>query len=454
MVAILPLSLFPSRQSASVLGGKLSRHYTPRTVESVLMNRKDEPQTLLEWLGFTKNPDFSRAKSLGSFIGNVIILFGLFLLATTLIALYEFLRAGLRLGPYAADVDGSAIRNTGLVLAALFGAPFIVWRAIVASKQVKIADESLFNDKINAAARDLSARKEVTRVVQQDGKEVVLNEWEDDLVSRAAAIDRLEGLAQERTGASPRVDRLLATYVRGNFPRLTLDHTEPPFTRKTPRMDLQKAIDTIGRIHKKAVEVDKSNWRLDLKGCDFDGVSFQGGSFWAADMSDSRFEGSIFREANLEGCLFVGSLLNFSDFFFANLTGAKLDNATINRSGGVFNSFGNTKIRGVSFIGADISGVSHLGRKEEVSETFGTKDTKVSDEVRHRMLDHELHARAHTAQAVKDRQELSEDEKKVVDALENTGFQNWSPYDSADLATGLILSKLYEKLDMKKWPYW
>ncbi len=417
------------------------------------MNKNDEPQNLIDWLGLQRTPDFSNARTLGHLLGNILMLLAVVLLFAAAIALVDFLRAGLRIGPYANDVDGSAIRNTGLVLAALLGAPFIVWRSVVASKQAQIADEALFNDKINAAARDLSARKEVTRVVQHEEKEVVLMELEDDLVSRAAAIDRLEGLAHERKDAAPRVDRLLATYVRGNFPRLTLDHTEPPFYRKTPRMDLQKAIDTIGRVHKHAIEVDKSSWRLDLKGCDFDGVNFLGGFFWAADLSDSRFEGSDFRDANLEGCLFNSSLLNFAEFFKADLTGAKFINATINRSR-AWSSFGNSIIRGTNFMAADISGVKHLGTKEAVSATFGTKDTKVSAEISHRMLDHASHDKAHLLRVVKGDEDISEDDKRLIEELEKTGFQNWSPYDASDLATGTLLSKFYEELGMKKWPYY
>lgn len=219
-------------------------------------------------------------------------------------------------------------------------------------------------------------------------------------------------------------------------------------------MDLQKAIDTIGRVHKHAIEVDKSSWRLDLKGCDFDGVSFHSGFFWAADLSDSRFEGSNFREAILESCLLRGSLLNFADFFRTNLTGAKLDPVRFNHSSGSGGGFTSANLRGATFIAADISGVSYLGRTEATSETFGTKDTKVSAETRDRMLDHASHDNAHLLRAVKGDEDLSEADKRLVEELEKTGFQNWSPYDSSDMATGHLLSELYEELGMKKWPYW
>lgn len=431
-----------------------NRHDYLTNIESIDMSNESVPPRILEWLGFKRKPDFSKARTLGSFLGFFLSLVVVALLFAAIVTLSDFVRAGLRLGPYISDVDGSAIRNTGLVLAALLGAPFVVWRSVVAAKQARIADEALFNDKINAAAQDLAARKEVTQILEQEGIKSVLNEVEDDLVRRAAAIDRLEGLATEREGAAPRVVRLLATYVRGNFPCMNLGHTEPPFTRKTPRMDLQKAIDTIGRVHRHASEIDKSHWRLDLKGCDFDGVNFQGGFFWAADFSDCRLEACNLREANFEGCLFRGSLLNFSDFWRVNFTGAKLDRAILNRSGGILGSIGSGKLRGATFIAADITAVDLLGKPMSISETFGTKDTKVSGNVHVRMPAQTLHESAHLARDVRGDVEISEEERQQIADLEATGFQNWSPYNSGDLATGHLLEALYDKLGMRKWPYW
>ena len=371
----------------------------------------------------------------------------------TLITLSDFVQALLRIGPYGLDVDGSSIRNIGLVLVALLGAPFVVWRSIVAARQVEIADESLFNDKVNAAATDLAAQKNVTEIIVNEAEKSVLQTVEDDLVRRAAAIDRLEGLAFEREEVAPRIVRLLATYVRGNFSCANLAHTVPPFSRKVPRMDLQKAIDTIGRIHKLAVEIDKTHWRIDLKGCDLDGVSFQSGYFRAADVSGSRLEACILREANFEGCLLVGSLLNFADFFRADLTGAKLNNAIINLSSGWAGTLGTANLYGATFIAADLSGVSHLGTAKKLSKTFGTKDTKLSSNLHYKKTSVNSYEMAHLNRSLKDKVELTAEEKEQIKELEKTGFQNWSPYDSGDMANGQILSELYDKLGLNKWPY-
>lgn len=423
-----------------------------------MSKNNNDQHGLIEWLGFTRKLDFSRARPLGSFIGASLFLFAIILLFTTIIALFNVFSAGLHLGAYAGDVDGSAIRNTGLVLAALLSAPFVVWRSVVAAKLAHIADEALFNDKINSAAKDLTARKEVTRVVTQDGKEVVLKEWNDDLVTRAAAMDRLEGLADERKEAAPRIVRLLAAYVRGHFPRKNLDITEPPFTSKSPRMDMQKAIDTIGRVHKHAVEVDTSRWRIDLKGCDFDGVSFQGGFFWAADFSNCRFELSSLNDANFDGCLFQGSLLNFADFRRSNLTGVRFDRAILNRPvpvvGGFVSSINLGELRGTTFIAADISALSYLGEPDIISKTFATKDTIISENLRDKMLDENQHALAGTVRYLRRNKNLTNQDRENIQRLEGTGFQHWSHNDSTDMATGHLLERFYEELGMKKWPYY
>ncbi|WP_172295895.1 hypothetical protein [Pseudoruegeria sp. HB172150] len=145
----------------------------------------------------------------------VAALVALALIVAAVLTLFQFMKATLQLPPYDSDKEAASVSNIGLVLAALLGAPFVVWRSWIAAKQANIAEESLFNDKINAASEDLASRRQVTRVVQSDdGSEAVLTEWEDDLVKRAASIDRLEGLAEERPDSTARIARMLSVYVR------------------------------------------------------------------------------------------------------------------------------------------------------------------------------------------------------------------------------------------------
>lgn len=417
-------------------------------------NKKIGP---LEWLGFKRKLDFSQARWLGSMIGAILMLILLVLIFTATMTLFAFLQAGLRLGPYANDNDGSAIRNVGLVLAALLGAPFVIWRAVVAAKQVAIADDSSFNDKIDTAVIALTSRRETTRIHEQNNLDVIITEWEDDLVARSAAIDRLESLVVEQNAIAPRVVKMLATYIRGNFSCSDLTPSDDLKIRNLPRMDLQHAIDAIGRIYKIAAKVDSSKWRLELTGCNFDGVNFSNGYFRATNFERCRFEAAIFDGGNFEGCLFYNSLLNYSDFRGSNFRGARLDHITLNKPtpvpGGFVSSINFAEFEGATFIASDISALDHIGSPLEISKTFATKDTVISRSLQAHMLPPNEHSRAHLCRQIKDAEKLNDADKERIRALESTGYQHWTPYEHTDMATGYLLKRFFQEMDMDDWPF-
>ena len=412
---------------------------------------------LVEWLGFREKLSYSSTKWLGHLLGVALVVLTFLVVCAAAIMLGHFFMALFAQGPYSDDKAAEGIRNVGLVLAALFGAPFLVWRSIVLAQQAQTGAEALFNDKVNAATQELASRREVTRMILREDEEVILRELEDDLVSRVAAIDRLEGLVSERPDAAPRIVRLLAIYVRGNFPCQNRDPTENIKFRKTPRMDLQKAVDAIGRILATASEIDGSNWRLDLTGCDFDGVNFSSGYFRAVDFTQSRFEASIFNNGVFEGSLFYASLLNHGSFRKTNLKGARFDYITLNRPepvpGGFVESINMGDITGATFIGADTSAIDYLGEANEIAKTFGTKDTKLSDNVRNRKLPDEQFRAAISLRQRSATAELTDQEQELVEKLEESGFQNWSPHESSDMITGHLVAKFFEDLGMTSWPH-
>jgi hypothetical protein len=86
-------------------------------------NMHEVPKGWVEWFGYSRKPDLSKARILGTFFGT---LFAIIVVGALTLTIIEFFRAALRLGNYSKDIDGSSIRNTGLVLAALLGAPFEV----------------------------------------------------------------------------------------------------------------------------------------------------------------------------------------------------------------------------------------------------------------------------------------------------------------------------------------
>lgn len=414
---------------------------------------RNSKSSLLTWLGFHQVANFNKSKLLGGFFGTLIVLFCFIFLLSVFLSLKDFIWAALKMSPYNTSYDGSALRNTGLVVVALLGAPFLIWRTVIAAKQNEIAEETLNNEKVNAAAKDLAAQYERTEQIGSGPNKNYVNLIESDLVTRTGAIDRLEGLAMEQPELAPRLVRILASYVRGTFPANDLDISEEWSRRAVPRMDLQKSIDSIGMLLKVAREVDPTNWRLDLRGCNFDGVDFSKGHFFAVNFSQSRFEGSIAEDTNFEGANLSGCLLNHCWFRGANLMGANFDYCVLNRPkpdrrGMDFTISLAKDIRGLTLISADITAINYLGEPEKIRQTFGTLETQVSDEVSEMMPSLEDWRLATNRE--KSNSTIVE---KAFKKVEKTGFDSWSPYKSNDFATGPLRMRLMKRLDLTGWPY-
>ena len=279
------------------------------------------------------------------------------------------------------------------VLGAVVTLPLTLLRLGLNQRQTDTAVEALFNDKINAASADLSARRTVTRRVREvrydsngtshtvqeirgeafelpgNAKSVAHGPWEfkneeeDDLVTRAAAIDRLEGLARERPGETPRIARMLGIYIRElsrEFP--ARDHarhkwlrlTEPeddsqPMSESdalyhlglhpdavtldalrnwarglTPiRPDMEKAAQTLGRL-KEIDGVDPDEIEIDLRGANLQGFDLRGLRFDKALLQHARMEGADLSGAWMEGADLFEARMQGADLFRARMQGANL----------------------------------------------------------------------------------------------------------------------------------
>ncbi|MEL6800953.1 MAG: pentapeptide repeat-containing protein [Pseudomonadota bacterium] len=405
----------------------------------------------IAWLGFENAPNLSKSKPLGRFLGFILSLFAITYIILCAYLTVEVARAAFRIAPYSSETDGVALRNIGLVFAAFVSAPFLVWRTNSAAKQARISEETLFNQRFEAASNNLAARRETSSVATENEKTIVVREIEDDLVLRATSIDTLEGLSSERKDVAPRVVRLLASYVRSNFTASNLENSEGLERYRVPRLDLQSAVDVMGRLLKLAAEVDSSNWRLNLKGCNFDGVQFRGESFQAVDFSGSRFEGARFFNVNLDGAIFAQCLLSRVDFHSSSLKGARFNYCILNRpevpAGGWYSPFDGAMLYGADFSGADLSAVTFLGEPKDIENTFGNGDTitrwdiGVPTKEDLKLLQRSL------------RHRLTTDQLVHVDEVKKSGFQNWSPFGDNDIVTGVQRKEHYERLNLNEFPY-
>ncbi len=299
------------------------------------------------------------------------------------------------------------------VLGAVVALPFTVIRIRLLHQQSETAQEALFNDKINAASRDLSARRTITRRVREvtyslDGTNQISQEFsdqdftivpnatnvrhglwefinaeEDDLVTRAAAIDRLEGLANERPDEAPRIARMLSIYIRElsrefparNHPRAEWKNLTDP-TDDTPPMaeeealhhlnlhpdnvtlvslknwtrglkpirpDMEKAAQTLGQL-KDIPGVTSDNIEIDLRGANLqgfdlrdvvfnearlngarmEGIDLSGARMEEAVLAEARMEGAILRAARMEGAILVWARMEEADLGEARMEGAIL----------------------------------------------------------------------------------------------------------------------------------
>lgn len=240
----------------------------------------------------------------------------------------------------------SVLRLAGLttVLGAVIALPFTIVRLGLTTQQTKTARDSLFNEKINAATQGLYARRQVTKAVAPGGSYKLHQDfWQDDIVQRCAAIDRLEGLAEENRDDVPRIARLLSVYVRElskEVPAKTPpDQASPEELRNWAtdlpklRSDMEKAAQTLGRMNR-LVEEPLQNGEIDLRGANLQRADLNGLHFQNALMSETQLQaaelgGAQLQEANLVGAQLQGADLRGALLLKANLQNAGLQSANL-----------------------------------------------------------------------------------------------------------------------------
>ena len=302
-----------------------------------------------EWLGLNKAPNWVKSRALGGFAGFLITLAILLLIVLFMLALAAaFVVVYQTISP-SEDVETPNLGVRAL-LTALLSAPFIIWRTMVAQWTVDHQRESLFNDKLNAASKDLAAWREVTRVVGEDGDERVLTTREPDLVTRATAIDRLYGLIKERPSEASRIAAMLSLYVREHtvqvgdkipdVPPVPVPENATPdelrewaFSLQVGRSDLQKAVQAIGRIRDipgveledNAIDLRGANLQaMDLSGLNLGKGKWQSAQMQGASLMGTQMQGAKLLGAQMQGAYLISAQMQGADLSFARMQGAIL----------------------------------------------------------------------------------------------------------------------------------
>lgn len=201
-----------------------------RHQETDRMSRRNKP-TLTETLGLRWSTDKATTRVVIRLFAAILFFTTLTLLIFVLIRLTEAL---LGLGTYSGEeTQSAAIRNIILSLGAIIGVPFLVWRSIVAQKQVDVAEQGHITDRINKAVEGLGAEKTVKRQrLRTSGKPAFVNiagkpdlsqpimeeVTQPNLEVRIGAIYALERIAQDSDRDHVQIMEILCAYIRENAP--------------------------------------------------------------------------------------------------------------------------------------------------------------------------------------------------------------------------------------------
>ena len=189
---------------------------------------KDDPRDLMDWLGFRAAPNFARARWIGAGVSVLLsVLFVLALVAAFMVLVHTIGQAG------NTATEGPNL-GAGALIAALLGAPFLIWGTWLKYQTVRYQKEGHITDRINKAVEQLGAEKTVkVRGQDADGKEVNHEETRPNIEVRIGAILSLERIAQDSTTHDKgrdhvRVMEILCAYVRENSnARKPVDFPEP-----------------------------------------------------------------------------------------------------------------------------------------------------------------------------------------------------------------------------------
>ncbi len=263
------------------------------------------------------------------------------------------------------------------VIGAAIALPLTMARLRLTRRTNKTAEDALFNDKINEATKGLYARRQVSK---PNANGTYQDLWEDDIVQRNAAIDRLEGLAKEDPKEVSRIARLLSVYVRElskEFPPKIRDdeQTDNPKVNwarnlSPVRADMEKSVQTLGRLSRIS-DTPLRDGEFDLRGCnlqafDLTGAQLEhcllsGSSLQGAKLVEAQLHGSDLSFAQLEAAYLVDADLSEANLFMADLRVAALNDANLQNSHCFRTGFDGTNLSGALFQHSSLQGASFHG---------------------------------------------------------------------------------------------
>ena len=416
------------------------------------MPPKNRPEDLLDWLGLKSSPDWGVAKPLGRFSGFIV---SLAILIIPLLVLGALIAAGVVLydtihNVFFPPASGSSPNlGAGALIAALLGAPFVIWGTYIKYQSLGFQREGHITDRISKAVEQLGAEKTVKR----EGKEYT----EPNIEVRIGGLLSIERIAQDSVTYDKgrdhvRMMEILCAYVRNNAPASDLEPTSPPFQIKRPRIDIQKAMDVIKSRSDAQIQIEAATrYRLDLRDCELDGCDLSNARLQGANLARSRFECAEFRSADLSGARMHECLLNYANFTNCRLIGTFWHGAIYNGSRSFDIGLWHSDLA-IWIEATDVTAVRFNPKNE--GKFFGSRDTIVDASYRDDQavaLDLAIDI---SLQHLSSPEEVAVMEDKIA-ALSPTAkqFISWNPYSAGDMAAFGFRDKFIEKHNLKGWPH-
>jgi len=134
-----------------------------------------EKPDIVDWLGLRRAMDWSKARLLGPLLS--VVVFTLFVMA--IIAAGGVLIHAM----FGLNIDmPRAGFGTGAVIVTVLGAPFVIWRAVVAQRQADIAQEGHITDRIGRAIEQLGHENIAVRMGAIHSLERIMRDSENDRI--------------------------------------------------------------------------------------------------------------------------------------------------------------------------------------------------------------------------------------------------------------------------------
>lgn len=307
-------------------------------------NSRPEENRLANWIGLRDVTPWMKA-ALTLVMGIFGVLFILALIAITLILIETIF-------PFVTNEATAVSLGLGTMFVALLGAPFVIWRSVVAQKTLDATMHGQVTDRINKAVEGLGAEK----IIKNSGEDVSVPNME----VRIGSILALERIAKENLDFHIQVMEILCAYVRENshlrptqlspHERLsTANPSQAGYTTKEAAErikrtleidqdtwewknelqcsnDIQAAITALGRRSTAQISVEKSSeprFVFDLRKTTLKGADFSSLDLGGFDLQGADLRGSIFKKTRAKSTDFRKCKIMFCEFQKTELGYAK-----------------------------------------------------------------------------------------------------------------------------------